>query len=279
MTRPEMTAPTPPNTPTIAEANPAECKPRRNDSSRNRQPVRSKATEAIRSTMGKCVLPPCTRCQNNASITSLAKSRVNDRERMVAFDVVHFRDAKHGRQYGGFNFHRTRLRCPARFGLRKGGGSGCVESDVSLNFSQRLMDVTVKDCDGPEAFQIAEGPLGVACPPAPLRINGPERNMGENDNWSAARESAYIILQPGQLLLAQKPQSALGDVEHVYQSDEVHTTLIEAEPAVAFAALAVAQSELFAIVANDVVFPGDIEDVPCFGRFEQLLQGVEFPRF
>src|SRR5947209_2084912 len=112
MTRPEMTAPTPPSTPTIADESPATWSPRRKPSSRERHAIKSKMTDASRSTIGKCVLPPCSRCQKKASITGVrsAEFGIDDREAMPALDVIDFGNAEHRGQEGWFDFHRTRLR-------------------------------------------------------------------------------------------------------------------------------------------------------------------------
>src|SRR5215217_1111705 len=81
----------------------------------------------------------------------------------------------------------------------------------------------------------------VVSPPAPIGIDGPQRNMREDDDRCAAGQRFNVLLQPCQLLLAQlsKPTAAqsratsLPQIEDIDQSDEVHAIIVEALPALA----------------------------------------------
>jgi hypothetical protein len=81
------------------------------------------------------------------------------------------------------------------------------------------------------------------------------------------------------LIRAQDAQATLGDVHDIDQADEVNAPLIEAEPPAASRVLAVTRQVLLAVVADDIVLAGNIEDLAGLGCFEQLIQRVEFLRF
>src|SRR5258706_695273 len=103
--------------------------------------------------------------------------------------------------------------------------------------------------------------------------------MGENYDGRAAGKPAHIVLQPGELIFTQKSQPALGDPKHVNEADEMDAAPIEAEPAAAFRAFAVAREKFLAVVADHVVLAGDVEYAANPGGFEQLIQRVEFSWF
>ncbi len=64
-----------------------------------------------------------------------------------------------------------------------------------------------------------------------------------------------VVLQPGQLRLAQGPHATVAQAHHIDQSDEVRAASVEAVPAVAFGPLAEAPQERPGIgPAKDVVF-------------------------
>src|SRR5258706_3469859 len=103
--------------------------------------------------------------------------------------------------------------------------------------------------------------------------------MGENYDGRAAGKPAHIVLQPGELIFTQKSQPALGDPKHVNEADEMDAAPVETEPAAAFRAFAVAREKFLSVIADHVVLAGDVKYAPSFGRFEQLIESVEFSRF
>jgi hypothetical protein len=52
-----------------------------------------------------------------------------------------------------------------------------VEGNVALDLLQDLMNVAVQDCDRAEAFEVAERLRAILRAPAPLCVDGPERDM------------------------------------------------------------------------------------------------------
>ena len=67
--------------------------------------------------------------------------------------------------------------------------------------------------------------------PAPLRVDRPERDVGEDHDRLARRPAAQVVLQPGKLRLAEMAEAARPQVHDVVQADEVHAALVEAVPA------------------------------------------------
>ena len=58
----------------------------------------------------------------------------------------------------------------------------------------------------------------------------------------------------------------------------MHSFVIEAEPARALRSLAVAFQILLAVVGKHVVLSWHKKRLPAFGRFQDLIEGVEFTR-
>ena len=92
------------------------------------------------------------------------------------------------------------------------------------------------------------------------------------------RKMLHVFLQPLQLFVAEAAQAAGFQVHHVHQPDEVHAVLVEAVPAGALRALAVALAILLAVVVQHVVLAGHEEDVLGAGGLQHLVDGVELSR-
>jgi hypothetical protein len=101
------------------------------------------------------------------------------------------------------------------------------------------VDVTVQNRHGAEAFDQTQRLFRIIGAPTPFGINRPERNVGEEDDRDAARKTGDISTQPIDLIGAEGAEPARFEVEDVDESDEVDAGVIEAVPAVAFAALPV----------------------------------------
>src|SRR5205823_3378486 len=127
------------------------------------------------------------------------------------------------------------IRRRARRWLRKSSRHGGMERYVTFYFLKHLVDVTVKHCHGAKALQVSKRSLAVACAPAPLRINRPERDMREDDNRRAGSEILHVGLEPFELLVSELTQTAGLKIQNVDQSNEMDAVLIEAIPAGAFA--------------------------------------------
>ncbi len=77
---------------------------------------------------------------------------------------------------------------------------------------------------------------------------------------------------------AEAAQTSGLQVHDVHQSDEVHAILVEAVPARALRAFAIALQILLAFVVEDVVLAGHEEDVLGAGGLQQLIHGVKLTR-
>src|SRR5690242_11483730 len=114
--------------------------------------------------------------------------------------------------------------------------------------------------------------------PAPVRIDRPERDVGKQHNRRAVRLRGQIFFQPAQLLVAEQAEAAWFQVEHVDQPDEVHALLIEAVPAETFRSFAVSLEIQLSVVAQAIVFAGDVKDLAGFDRLEDLVHSVKLRR-
>src|SRR4029453_4981841 len=92
------------------------------------------------------------------------------------------------------------------------------------------MNVTVETRNRTKPLQIRQRLLAIVGAPSPVRVHGPQRNVGEYDNWRAARESLDALLQPFELFVAGRAQPAGFEVHDVDETDEVDAAVIEAVP-------------------------------------------------
>src|SRR5262249_1469907 len=119
-------------------------------------------------------------------------------------------------------------------------------------------------------------PLGVLSSPAPLGIARPERTVREDDDRSAGRERRQILLEPLDLILAERADSLALVLEHVDEPDEVRALVVEALPAaLAHRALAVAAQIFLAAVQEDVVLARHVEHALGLHRLEHLRDRVD----
>ena len=63
--------------------------------------------------------------------------------------------------------------------------------------------------------------------PAPGLIDGPERHMGEDHHRLAGGAAGQIVLQPSELIIAQRAQAVGLEVHHIDQGDKMHALGIE----------------------------------------------------
>ena len=103
------------------------------------------------------------------------------------------------------------------------------------------MDVTIEHGHRAEALQITERAAGILGSPAPLRINCPHRQMGEDDD--AGRTAGDILFQPFELVVTQSREPSRFEpglkIEDVDQPDKMDARYIKTVPAPALGILAV----------------------------------------
>lgn len=179
---------------------------------------------------------------------ALHQRSVYQRQRVISLREIYAGNAEQTAQFIGRHSQRPWPRCLTRLRLRKSGRHCRMERDISFHFLHRLMDMTVQHRDGAKPFQISQGLRRVFCSPAPLRIDRPKRNMGENHYRRTRGKTLQFFFQPRQLLFAQQTQSATVEVQHVHERDEVDAVLSETVPAAAFCPFPVTRQILLSII-------------------------------
>src|SRR5579862_5290963 len=154
-----------------------------------------------------------------------------------------------------------------------------MKGDVPLHLLHGLMDVAVENGYRTKSLQIGEGLLAIVCAPAPLRIDRPQRYMRKQDDRRAALQPGDILLEPGELVVAQRSETAGLQIHDVHEAHEMNSVAIEAMPAIAHGSLAKALAEHRAVVVEYVMFAGNIEDALGLQALERFGQRVELRRF
>src|SRR5437899_1746220 len=197
---------------------------------------------------------------------------------MLAWHVCHFRDTDHPACLLLRDLYRPRRRRTARRRLRKRRGHRGMERDVALHLAEHLMNVTVQDGGRAEAAERHQRALGVFGGPAPLRVNRPEGHVGEDHDRGATRERRDVLLQPLELLVAQRAHPLTLVLEDVHEPDEVRSLVIEALPAALVdRPLSVAGQILLAPVEEHIVFAGHVEDafrLHALQNFRDRIEGA-----
>src|SRR4029077_10932775 len=78
------------------------------------------------------------------------------------------------------------------------------------------------------------------------------------------------------LIRSQNSQSAFWDTDNIYQSDEVNALMVHTVPTSALAPFPKSLAVLGPVVANHVMFSGNVEDVRYSGIFEHFAKRIEF---
>src|ERR1051326_2693159 len=196
----------------------------------------------------------------------------------MAANVVHVAYTEEAAQLLGRNLHRSWGRRLARLGLRERRRSSGMESDVALNFLHGLVNVSVQHRNRAKALQVRECLSAVSGSPSPFRIDAPQWYVGKDHNGRALGKMLDVSFHPLQLFLTQAAKATGLKVHHVYQPDEVHALLIEAVPAGALRAFAVALQVLLAIVADHVMLARNVKDIFGAGALKDLLYVIELFR-
>src|SRR6202042_464589 len=112
--------------------------------------------------------------------------------------------------------------------------------DPAFDLLHNLMNMAVQDRSGSEALDVGQGLLAVVGSPSPIGIDGPAWNVGKEHNRSAGRATLEISLKPFELLVTQRSHASSFQIGNIYETDEMHTFVIEAGPSSAFCAFSVA---------------------------------------
>src|SRR6516225_1136011 len=97
--------------------------------------------------------------------------------------------------------------------------------------------------------------------------------MRENYDGSTGGLGFEVLFDPAELVLAEFPQTFLDP--NIDQPQEVHALVVEAVPAAAVGALAIALQIPLAIIRGDVMFAGHIKDLLRPGLLKDLVHHVE----
>ena len=93
---------------------------------------------------------------------------------------------------------------------------------MAFDLLHHLMNVAVQHRDGPETFEMGKRAGAVVRAPPPLRVHRPQRDVREDDNWRAALQVFDVLLEPFQLIVAERTKSTGFEIDDVDEADEVY---------------------------------------------------------
>ena len=196
---------------------------------------------------------------------------------IVAGGEVHSGDAEYLPKSFGRDRHGAGGGSAAGHGLGERGGHRGMEGNVALDLLHHLVNVPVQHGDRAEALQDRESLSAVLGAPAPFGVNGPQRNVREDDYRRAGGEMGDVLCEPFQLLRADLAEPF--QLGAVVETNEMYALVVKALPGLAGGKSAETIEVQFAVVAGDIVFAGDIEHFFLTKSLEDLVQGVEFGGF
>ena len=129
--------------------------------------------------------------------------RVDDCETLLVLLEGDVGDAEHFAQLIIRHFHRARRRGSAGRRLREGGRTRGVERDIAFHLLHHLVDVAVEHSHRTKLLEIRQRLGAILRAPTPVLIDGPERDVGEQDNRRRCRTALDVTLQPFELLGAE----------------------------------------------------------------------------
>jgi hypothetical protein len=188
-----------------------------------------------------------------------ARGGVDDSEMMLTGDEVHAAYTEHLPQHSSRDLHWAGRGSGAGRGLREGGGHGGAERNIALHLLHHLVDVPVENGDRADALEDRESLRATFGSPPPFGIDGPERNVREDDNGRAGAQSGGILGEPSHLLRADFAETFKLDA--VVEANEVDTFVVKTLPGFARGGFAKASKIHFAVVSGGVVFSGGIENL------------------
>src|SRR6185437_11317884 len=222
--------------------------------------------------------PPCSgRDISQMSWRSALQRGVDDGELLVATIEGHARGAEHGAQFVVRHLHRAGRLRRARRRLRERGRARGVEGDVTLDLLHHLMNVPVEHGHRAETLHVAERLRAILGAPAPLRIDGPQRDMREHHDRRRRRAAFEIGLDPFELLVAEATHAAALEIGDIDQAHDVHAVAVKRIIARALGAAAVALFVDLDLGIDDVVLARHVMHVEL-GLRDNLIGVVEFRR-
>src|SRR5215467_10562588 len=150
-----------------------------------------------------------------------------------------------------------------------------MKGDLALDLLHDLVDVAVEDGHRPKALEVVERARGIVRAPSPLRIDAPERDVCEDDNWRRRRAFLEVVLQPFELVVAEIAQAAGLEIDHVNEADEMHAVGVEAVPAGALRAAAIALEIELVLIIDDVMLARHVMHIEASLR-DDAIGIVEF---
>jgi hypothetical protein len=114
-----------------------------------------------------------------------SERRINHRQAVSVRHRLHIGNAQNSPQLVVRHLHRAGALGGTRSGLRKRGRHCSVERDIAFHLLHDLVNVSVQHGNGSKPLEIAERLLAVLGSPAPFRIDGPQRDVCENDDGAA----------------------------------------------------------------------------------------------
>src|SRR5208282_3835925 len=194
-------------------------------------------------------------------LSSTLQRRVDDREPLLALLKADAGDAKQAAQLVVGDLQRPGRGRRARRRLRKRRGARGVEGDVAFHLLHDLMDMAVEDGHRTEALEVFQDAAAIFRAPAPIRINAPERDVGEDHDGCRSRTALDVGFEPFELLVAEVAESARLEIDDIDEADKMHAVGVEAIPAGTLGAAPVALAIKLQFRVEEVMLAGDVMNV------------------
>jgi len=92
-----------------------------------------------------------------------------------------------------------------------------MKGDVAFDLLHHLVDVAVEHRHRAELLEVGQRLGAVVGAPAPVRINGPQRDMGEQDDRRGGRTAFDVGFQPFELVGAEITEAAGLEIDDIDQ--------------------------------------------------------------
>src|SRR5262245_65131614 len=133
-----------------------------------------------------------------------------------------------------------------------------MKRDVALYLLHDLVNVTIEYRHRPESLEVVERTSRIVRSPSPLRVDGPQRDVREDDDRSRCRAVPEVVLEPLELVIPKITQTAGLELDDINEPDEVDAISVEAVPTRAFGAATVPVPIKLHVLVENVVFTRDV---------------------